>query len=645
LCIFVKEDTAVKNNKFGAQFRAILFGQTSHSPEKLLLKLILASLFAFSRICFAADVRAVDQTKCVPGESTWSYPERAMWRTICTSGAVDYSSLINKPVIRGQVISEILTRPPFSDVVQKTGFLITGAIVVGDIDLRSRRIISSVYLRNCVIRGNVNIDDADFDGDLSLVGSTVIKEFTGRRARIEGSLIFGVEDKDDAHGADIPRGAVEIGGIMASFIKIKGNLSIVGATLDDGIYIPYSKISGMLDIESVESSELNATADDVDGQIVIVESKFDFVRKRDIKPVIRVQRDYKEDGPLEDENHMATVNLFQINANHGLFLDRSEIADSVILSDAKITGELSLNGTSLHELDMSGALISGNLMLGYNKFAITKRQRVTMWVSPSMQDPGPTKLDLSRSKISVIRAPANMWYWPELIDLRGASVGNFINAYLLPATKGDASDEKVGIFREISDQILMGECHFVHMGCFQTSSDKVFSASRQEKFENFFPEWLSRYQDGDFSPQPYQAFGTLLEESNEHEAAVEVGYSAKNAELREACKSADYFQCVMLLMSKVTIGFGYFIGRAVVISILFVIIGSFVFRRTRESKKYHMPIGLIYSFDMFMPIVRLREFHYKIDIRGPVRYYFYIHKLAGWLLGSFIIAGLSGITK
>jgi hypothetical protein len=38
-------------------------------------------------------------------------------------------------------------------------------------------------------------------------------------------------------------------------------------------------------------------------------------------------------------------------------------------------------------------------------------------------------------------------------------------------------------------------------------------------------------------------------------------------------------------------------------------------------------------------------FHYAIDLKGWPRYYFYFRKLAGYVLASFLIAGLSGLTK
>jgi hypothetical protein len=61
-----------------------------------------------------------------------------------------------------------------------------------------------------------------------------------------------------------------------------------------------------------------------------------------------------------------------------------------------------------------------------------------------------------------------------------------------------------------------------------------------------------------------------------------------------------------------------------------------------------MPVGIAYSVDMLLPIIKLRECHYDIDFEGqfrPARYYFYFHKFMGYVLASFLVAGLSGLTK
>ena len=50
-----------------------------------------------------------------------------------------------------------------------------------------------------------------------------------------------------------------------------------------------------------------------------------------------------------------------------------------------------------------------------------------------------------------------------------------------------------------------------------------------------------------------------------------------------------------------------------------------------------MPYGLAYSF-VLLPVIHLRELHYKIDLVGLPRYYFYFHKLIGWALGLLLAA-------
>jgi hypothetical protein len=48
---------------------------------------------------------------------------------------------------------------------------------------------------------------------------------------------------------------------------------------------------------------------------------------------------------------------------------------------------------------------------------------------------------------------------------------------------------------------------------------------------------------------------------------------------------------------------------------------------------------------MLLPFITLRKAHDDVDLEGFARYYFYFHKVMGFVLGSFLLAGLSGITK
>ena len=53
-----------------------------------------------------------------------------------------------------------------------------------------------------------------------------------------------------------------------------------------------------------------------------------------------------------------------------------------------------------------------------------------------------------------------------------------------------------------------------------------------------------------------------------------------------------------------------------------------------------------YSFDRFLPLVRLREYNYtEIEVRGWLAYYFYFHQMMGFILASLLIAGVTGLAE
>ncbi len=48
---------------------------------------------------------------------------------------------------------------------------------------------------------------------------------------------------------------------------------------------------------------------------------------------------------------------------------------------------------------------------------------------------------------------------------------------------------------------------------------------------------------------------------------------------------------------------------------------------------------------MALPLIDLDKRHEAVKLKGGVLVYFYFHKLAGFGLVSFLVAGLSGLTK
>ena len=79
----------------------------------------------------------------------------------------------------------------------------------------------------------------------------------------------------------------------------------------------------------------------------------------------------------------------------------------------------------------------------------------------------------------------------------------------------------------------------------------------------------------------------------------------------------------------------------------FVVFGTLMLLISTQIDKVggDLLAGAFYSFDLLLPIIKLHEPHYEIALDGMAKYYFAFHKLVGYVLVSFLIAGLTGLTK
>jgi len=155
----------------------------------------------------------------------------------------------------------------------------------------------------------------------------------------------------------------------------------------------------------------------------------------------------------------------------------------------------------------------------------------------------------------------------------------------------------------------------------------------------WWEKWLKK-QEG-YSPQSYEYLAATLSKLGHQDTAKHILYAGKERE-REL---APFPEKIELWFQRVFIGYGYRVYYSLFWVAGFIVVGAIILRLSRQGPDNKMPYGIAFSFDMLLPVVKLREYHYKIDLKGWVRYYFYFHKLMGYILASFLIAGLSGLTK
>ncbi len=172
----------------------------------------------------------------------------------------------------------------------------------------------------------------------------------------------------------------------------------------------------------------------------------------------------------------------------------------------------------------------------------------------------------------------------------------------------------------------------------------------------WFKDWLGR--QASYVQAPYQQLASVLREQGRRDVTDEVLYAGKQ---RERAQS-PFLSYIWLTALDWFIGYGYHLFWSGYWVLGLVALGTLLLWFSGEgwriSRHYKGPwwgwpphgllgliYGLSYSFDLLLPIIRLREKHYQIDLKGWVRYYFYGHKIMGYVLASFLIGGIAGLTK
>jgi hypothetical protein len=194
--------------------------------------------------------------------------------------------------------------------------------------------------------------------------------------------------------------------------------------------------------------------------------------------------------------------------------------------------------------------------------------------------------------------------------------------------------------------------------------------------------WLARQPPG-FRAQPYAELAKALTAGGETDDATTVEIAQRVAQRREA--GLGMFERAWNLLLQVTIGYGFVPLRALWWITGFVMLGTVLFgwgyavravSPTEETAfesfmqsgaipNHYPPFNaLVYSLENFLPVVDLHQGEYwrPNPARGApsesqtrsmertyagilLRWYLWVHILAGWLLTPLMFAGLSGLIR
>ena len=179
---------------------------------------------------------------------------------------------------------------------------------------------------------------------------------------------------------------------------------------------------------------------------------------------------------------------------------------------------------------------------------------------------------------------------------------------------------------------------------------KRFGGLQSESSESGYgrsAEWLIRWLEADasYSPQPYEHLAQVLDQAGQYGKAADIRVANRDRERGQYPIAS--IEWVWLGFLKFVVGYGYGTGpfRLLLGLLILAVSGTFAaagWTMYREGwRKVRWGACFWYSLDTAVPVLRLREAPYEEPWSGCVKYYFYVHRIAGYVIALCLVALLT----
>ncbi|MCH9019254.1 MAG: hypothetical protein IIA73_02680 [Proteobacteria bacterium] len=454
----------------------------------------------------------------------------------------------------------------------------------GEVILNGAKIGDQLVLTGSKFRGKLSMGAIEVGESLLMYGNAEFGEVSLRGAKIDHQLVM----SGSKFSGTLNMNGLGVGGNLFMRDDARfADVNLRGAKIGDQLSMSVSEFTGTLNMEAIEIS----------GTLSMRFAQFAVVHLR--SSVIG------DDLAMTGSQFAGTLSMDSMEIGGNLIMGGdARFAEPVLLTFTEVDSNLDISGAKLTELDLTRTKILGGLWLG------SAGRGTTTWN-------GRSKLTLRNTVTDAIQD--HMKAWPKVLELEGFTYSRLLGFGTAPDVNMPARDV------------------------------------------NWFIGWLER--DTSFSPQPYGQLAAALRQSGYDAKADAILYAGRNRAYDEMPRSFGKF---LKYFEMAVIGFGYKNWLAGAWVFLLTFIGAlFLFRSgdlrcprrspvelkllfcTFDAEKKQFVGDLYYSFDMLLPIIRLRESHYeqRIKLSPGVEMYFIFHKIVGYALAIFLGAGLSGLAK
>jgi hypothetical protein len=612
--------------------------------------------------------------KCaVPTDPNWTKQEQFVWLNVCAGKEADFNKepgyggdldprsptgLPDSRILRSSFLETILLKDTYRNALTRLGVRIIGARFSETVDLQNAELAHDLWLDRGLLEKDVNLETVETPRRIAFDGSRILGTFNAAGCRISKDLSMYQTDFFN----DVNLSRAHIGNVLnLSGSSVMGMLNMDGIRIDQGLFmrdkahfkeikLTVAHIGGGLDLSS------STVSDALDMNQIHVDYTLLMNDKANFKEVNLSVAHIGGQLELNSSTVTGMLNMNGINVDQVLLMRekarfaeidlRGAHTEQLDLSSSTVTGVLAMNQIHVDQalvmgnqanfseidltvariggqLDLSGSTVTGKLSGGY----IDVGQTMFLGSRATFKD----EIDLRSAKLGQdLDLSGGSFY--KNVDLAGTQIGGVLALqsaqWLGSATLNltGAAAGGIDLSHSWPDGIYLNEFTYRNLS--------NISSNISEQAETWFRKQA-------YAPQPYEQLAGVLQANGLIDDATAIRYAGKERERR----AASGLSWVWLFLLDYSIGFGYHLEYAFAWALGFLLLGWAVLYATGQRTKHGTTLGLAYSFDMLLPLVQLDKKHDDVDLDPWPQRYFYLHKIVGVILTSFIVAGISGLTK